>query len=984
MFQRKRVNLAVSLAISAMAPGLAFAQASAPVAETLQRVEVTGSRIKTLDVEGQSPIVVMTAESIKADGIRTAEGLLNSLPQVFADFGGSVSNGATGTATVNLRNLGASRTLVLVNGRRLPAGSPRNVAADLNQIPVSMISRVEVLTGGASAVYGADAVSGVVNFILKDNFQGVELDGTYSFYNHQQGNAVGDVVRTRGFPTPGNKAHDGTTREFSVTMGGNFADGKGNAVLNFTAHKEDALLQSERDFSACSLGVTGGGKAFACSGSSTSYPGRFYLNQGSFTVADDKGGVRAYKSATDAFNFGPINYFQRPADRYSATASAHYDINDMARVYTQLAFHDDHTVAQIAPSGLFTFDTSTAGGLHYENPLLSDAWKAALAASNAEDPAAGSFSKAGDIANILIGRRNKEGGGRQDDLRHTSYRAVVGVKGDIGPWSYDIFGQIGRVVYQETYKNDFSNVRIGRALDAVKDPLTGNTVCRSKLDGTDPNCVPYNIFALGGVTADALNYLQTPGFQKGFTNQGVFGASASADLTQYGLKLPTAQTGLGVAVGVEHRTEQLDLSVDSAFSTGDLAGQGGPTKSVSGNYSVDDVFGELRLPLMDRQPLAYAMNVNLSYRHSKYSTGNSTNTYGSGLEWSPIKEVKFRTSYQQAVRSPNVVELFTPSAIGLYNNDADPCAGEIDPKTGLVAGGATLAACQRTGVTAAQYGKILDSAAGQYNGLFAGNAALKPETSNSLTFGLVANPLKDLTATIDYFSIEVKDAIGSVPPTTSLNQCLDNGDPYFCSKIHRDSKGSLWLLPTGYIDSGNLNLAKYKTKGVDLGLDYGIRLGEKGKLDLSLMGTYLKEFSVETAPGLGAYDCAGLYGSTCGTPAPKWRHKLRASWATPWNVTAALTWRYFGAVDQDTTSSNAQLAGTVNEITKTFKAQNYLDLALSYRLNKTITFAASVNNLLDRDPPIGVTGAPFGNGNTYPVVYDALGRRITLNVNAKF
>lgn len=971
------ISFAVVTALAALTASAALAQQAGT---TLERVEVTGSRIKTLDTEGQSPVVVLSAESIKADGIRTAEGLLNNLPQVFADYGGSVSNGSTGTATVNLRNLGSSRTLVLINGRRMPAGSPRNPAADLNQIPVSMISRVEILTGGASAVYGADAVAGVVNFILKDNFQGVEFDSTYSFYNHQQHNAVGDVVSARGYAVPGNKSNDGATREFSVTVGGNFADNKGNATVNFTAHKEDALLQSERDFSSCSLGIASGGKAFNCGGSSTSATGRFLLNQGSFTVADANGGVRAYSSAKDAFNFGPVNYFQRPADRYTMTATAHYDINEMARVYTQLGFHDDHTVAQIAPSGLF-FGYSP--NIHYENPLLSDAWKSALAKSNSliEDangnPAPLSFNKPGDVANIsALGRRNVEGGGRQDDLRHTSYRAAVGIKGDVGAWSYDAFGQVARVVYQETYKNDFSNARITRALDAVTDPASGKTVCRSTLDGTDPNCVPYNIWALGKVDPAALGYLQTPGFQKGFTNQGVYGVSVSGDLTEYGLKLPTARNGVGVAFGLERRTDQLELSVDNAFSTGDLAGQGGPTKSVAGKYSVDDIYGEVRVPLADRQPLIYAMNLNASYRHSKYSTGNGTNTYGTGLDWSPIKEIKLRGSFQQSVRSPNVVELFTPGAIGLFNADTDPCSGDTPT--------ATLVQCARTGVTASQYGKIIDSSAGQFNGYFAGNTALKPETAHSLTLGLVATPIQDLTVSLDYFSIKVKDAIGSVPATTSLNQCLETGDAYFCSKIHRDKLGSIWISQAGYIDSVNLNLAQYKTQGLDVGMDYAMRLGGMGKLNVSLLGTFLKEFSVETAPGLGSYDCAGLYGSTCGTPSPKWRHKLRAAWATPWNVNAALTWRYFGSVDTDTTSSNSQLAGTVNEITKTFAAQNYLDLSLSYRLTKAITLAGSINNLLDKDPPTGVTGAPFGNGNTYPVVYDALGRRVTLSLNAKF
>ena len=969
MFQRKRVNIAVLIALGAVMPGVVSAQ------ETLQRVEVTGSRIKTIDTEGQSPIIVLGAEAIKADGIRTAEGLLNNLPQVMADYGGSVSNGATGTATVNLRNLGSNRTLVLVNGRRMPAGSPRNPAADLNQIPVSMISRVEILTGGASAVYGADAVAGVVNFILKDNFQGVELDATHQFYNHQQHNSVASVVSGRGFVLPGDKSADGKVNEFSLTLGGNFADNKGNATINFTAHKEDPLLQSERDFSSCSLGVASGGKAFSCAGSGTSFPGRFLLNNGSATVADANGGVRPYVAATDAYNFGPLNYFQRPSDRYSMTAIAHYDINDMARVYTQLGFHDDYTVAQIAPSGLFGFDASGNNSIKYDNPLLSDAWKARLNASNQSLDTPLTFNKSGDTADLLIFRRNVEGGGRQDQLRHTSYRAVVGVKGDVGAWSYDAFGQVGRVVYQEVYKNDFSNNRIARSLDVVKN-AAGTPVCRSALNGTDPNCVPYDVWSLGKINPAALNYLQTPGFQKGFTNQGVFGASVSGDLTEYGIKLPTARSGVGVAFGVEHRTEQMELSTDAAFETGDLAGQGGPTKGVAGQYNVDDIYGEIRVPLLERLPFAYSMNLNTSYRHSKYSTGNSTNTYGTGLDWSPIREVKLRGSYQQAARSPNVTELFSPQSQGLYNNDADPCAGAAPT--------ASLAECQRTGVTSAQYGKIQDSPAGQYNGLFGGNPTLKPETSKSVTLGVVATPLRDLSVSLDYYSIKVADAIGSLPPQTSLTQCLKTGDSKFCGLITRDRLGTLWATTAAQIVSTNINVASFKTQGVDLGVDYGMRLAELGRVDMSFLGTYVKESSSESAPGLGSYDCAGLYGSTCGNPMPTWRHKLRGTWATPWGVTASLTWRHFSGVKVDTSSSNAQLAGAVSEITSKIPSMDYLDLSGSYKLNKTVTLYAGINNLLDKDPPVLVTGAPFGNGNTYPVLYDALGRRVTLNVNVKF
>ncbi len=945
--------------------GLAIAPGVMAQDATMQRVEITGSRIKTINTDGASPVVTLSAAAIKASGVRTAEELLNGLPQVMADFGASVSNGATGTATVNLRNLGASRTLVLVNGRRLPAGSPRSVAADLNQIPVSMIERIEVLTGGASAVYGADAVAGVVNFILKNNFQGIEFDVNHSFFNHQQGNSVAAIVEKRGFAVPGDKSADGAATEFSMTIGGNFADNKGNAVINLTHKRENALLQSERDFSACALNPSGDGKSYVCGGSSTSFPGRFITGAGNLTVADAAGNTRPWVSATDIFNFGPTNYFQRPSDRYSVTALAHYDINNMARVYTQLAFHDDSTVAQIAPSGLFGFDASGVNAVKFGNPLLSADWRAKLG-----------LTKAGDTADVLILRRNVEGGGRQDHLRHTSYRTVAGVKGDIGAWSYDAFAQLGRVVYQETYKNDFSITRTARAMDVVTDPATGKAVCASALNGTDPNCVPYNIWALGKIDPAALAYLATPGFQKGFTEQAVFGASLSADLTAYGMKLPMAKEGVGVSFGLEHRTERLELETDAAFSSGDLAGQGGPTFGVAGKYSVKDVFGEVRVPIASRQPFAYDLNLNASYRHSAYSSGNSTNTYGTGVEWSPIKEVKLRGSHQQAARSPNVVELFTPAGAGLFNMDSDPCAGATPT--------ASLAQCQRTGVTAALYGGIPDSTAGQYNALYGGNTNLKPEVSKSNTFGFVVTPIKNLNLSIDYFSIDVEDAIGVLPPTTTLTQCLETGNPKFCSLITRDRLGSLWATPAAQVIATNLNIASFGTRGIDFGADYAMGLGSMGKLDLSFLGTYTKKFTVETVPGLGSYDCAGLFGSTCGNPHPTWRHKLRTSWVTPWGMTAGLTWRHFDSVNADVTSDNPQLKGTVREVQASIPSRDYLDVSMSYKIMKNVTLNGSINNLLDKDPPVLNTGAPFGNGNTYPGVYDALGRKISLSMTAKF
>lgn len=941
----------------------AFAQEAAPV---MQKVEVTGSRIPTANLEGPSPITVMSAKEIKMDGVRSVENLLNNLPQVFADQGGTISNGASGTATVNLRNFGADRTLVLVNGRRLPAGSPSNTAADLNQIPAPLIKRVEVLTGGASAIYGSDAVAGVVNFIMVDNFQGAQIELNHSFYNHSQhGGPAADASKARNFPLPGDINADGKIKDGTLLIGGNFAENKGNATVFFSYKKEDALLQSQRDFTGCSLAGFTSGNTLKCGGSGTSFPGRFFTAAGQKTVADANGGVRPYVAATDQYNFGPLNYFQRPSERYGFNASAHYDISDKARVYSEAGFHDDHTVAQIAPSGLFGFDASGANAIHLENPFLSQAWKTALG-----------LDAANPTAESTIFRRNVEGGGRQDDIRHTSYRGVLGVKGEIGNWNYDLFAQLGRVVYAENYLNDFSNNRIGRALDVVMSPA-GVPVCRSALNGTDPACAPYNIWSLGKVTPEALKYLQTPGFKQGGTSQSIQGFNLSTDLGEYGLKMPTATSGVGIALGAEHRTEKLSLRTDSAFESGDLAGQGGPTHGVEGGFSVKDFFVEARVPLIEKRPFADLLSVNASYRKSDYSTGQKTDSYGFGGEWAPVKEARVRASYQRAARAANVVELFTPTGLGLYENDSDPCAGATPT--------ASAAACAKTGVTAAQYGHIEDSPAAQYNALFGGNTKLKPETSDSYTLGLVLTPMRNLSLTFDYFNMTVDGVIGGAPPTTTLSQCISTGDPKFCSLITRDRLGTLWALPTAQIVATNQNLGMRKTSGIDVGANYGHKLSGYGALDFSFTGTYLKEFLQEDFPGSGAYDCAGFFGPSCGTPLPTWRHKIRATWSTPWGVDLAVTWRHLNEVKLSSTSSDTHLSGPSEPADRVFGARNYFDLAANWQITKQYALRAGVNNLLDKDPPVGgVTSGTFGNGNTFPQVYDAMGRRVFLNLTARF
>jgi len=948
----------------------AAAPAAAPKAEDkVDRIEVTGSRIPSASLEGTSPVTIVDAATIKTDGLRSVENLLNNLPQVFADQGANVSNGSSGTATVNLRNLGANRTLVLVNGRRLPAGSPGTIAADLNQIPAALIKRVEVLTGGASAIYGSDAIAGVVNFIMNDKFEGVQIQANQSFYNHKQQNAAGvaDLIRARSatnpanFILPGDKSNDGQIFDANILMGSNFANGKGNATIFLGYKKEQALLQSERDFSAC--GVTSTATGFVCGGSSTSATGRFFnLNNGrSFTPADAAGTARAYSGATDAYNFNPTNYYQRPSERYSVATFANYEITDFAKVYSEFSFHNDNTVAQIAPGGVFFTDNIYT--ISAQNPLLSASWRTALGLVNPTD-----------TTDIYLGRRNVEGGGRTSSFTNTSFRTLLGVKGDIGNWTYDAFMQVSKVNGTAVTGNYFSRSRIVLAMDAVRSP-SGAIVCRS-----GGSCVPYNPWRLDGVTPAQLNYLQVPGNATGATQQAIQGANISTDLGLYGIKFPTAKSGVGVAFGVERRTEKLDNNTDQPTRDGDLSGAGGPNLGISGaKFTVQEIFTEMRAPLIEGAQFADLLSVNASYRNSDYDRpAAKTNTFGLGIEWAPIKAMRLRASYQEAVRAPNLIELYTASGLGLYDG-SDPCEGTTPV--------ASQAACARTGLPASLYGRVSPNATTQYVGLFGGNANLKPEKAKSNTLGIVFAPTANLSLTLDFFDIKVEDTVGVIPATTTLTSCLATGAPAACSLIQRSPQGTLYSQLSSFILANNVNIGALKTSGMDIGVNYSQKLGQYGRLTANFVGTRLQKLELTPVQGGSSYDCAGLYGLTCGTPSPKWRHKARASWATPWDVDLALTWRYIGRVSIDTTSSAPLLrpATPPNAVDRELSERNYFDLAAAWQVTKKISLSGGINNLLDKDPPIsGNTPTGFGNGNTFPQVYDALGRRVFANATYRF
>ena len=515
----------------------------------------------------------------------------------------------------------------------------------------------------------------------------------------------------------------------------------------------------------------------------------------------------------------------------------------------------------------------------------------------------------------------------------------------------------------------------------VTDPATGQPACASAVNGTDTACVPWDIFHTNGVTPAALNYLNTPGFSNGFTSQSVVGLQFDSDLgAAYDWRTPWAKNGAAVAFGIERRVEKLNYQVDDALVSGDLSGFGGASPAISGQYTVKEFYFEGRLPIMEQKDWAYLLSVNGAYRYSDYTTGVHANSYGLGAEWAPVRDYKFRATYQQATRAPNIIELFTPASTNLFNMYVDPCAGP-NP-TGSLAG------CIASGLPAARYGAAnLGNPAGQYNISTGGNPNLKAEEAHTYTVGLVMTPLPNLSATIDYWNIDLKDAIGINPAVFELNSCVFLGQ--LCNTIHRlPGTGSLWRSTAGFVEGTLKNIGGEKTDGIDITANYNTPIKDWGSVNVSFVGTWLNKFEVQPIAGQGSYDCAGLFGVICGTPLPQFRSKLRGTWNTPWfNTALSLAWRYYDSVDIDAGSSNPLLAAPFNPVNGKLDSQNYIDLALSWQIDKNFTLYAGCNNVFDQDPPIissTIAGPAFGNGNTYPQVYDSLGRNFFLSVTAKF
>ncbi|ESQ84056.1 hypothetical protein AEAC466_09940 [Asticcacaulis sp. AC466] len=964
----------------------AFAQseaAPAPEASAATEVVVTGTRIRRPNLKSASPITSVDSKEVKLQGAIAVDTFLKSLPQVEAGNNENQSNNSDGTAGVNLRSLGVNRSLVLIDGQRfLPT-----LGVDLNFIPSTLVERTDVLTGGASSVYGSDAMSGVVNFIMRKKLNGLRVDAQYSIYEHTNDDSyLRGIQSAAGIKLADKNVWDGQKYDFNVAAGGDIDGGKGNVMGYFGYRKMEAVRQDSRDYSNCALVFADdSGSQFGCGGSSNHAYGRFRPLTGpnaNQDFANAKDGTKTWVTNDSSFNYNyaPDNYTLRNSERYQAGTFVNYKFNEHVEAYGSAMFMDDHSISQVAPSAIWSGRPFT---VNCDNPLMSDAQKTILC---------GSTTSTADARTQVV-YRAATGAPRRNDMRHTNYRFAGGFRGAINDvWSYDANYMYASTTAQSNYQNDINQDKAAKALQVVN--VNGVATCKSVVDGTDPLCKPIDVFSAKGPDAAGYNYIYAPTFTHIAQTINVFNAFVTGNLGEYGVKSPWADGGVALVLGGEKRRESYDAKYDETQLAAGLV-------NTDGKISVNEYFTELDVPVVSDKPWVKLLNLGIGYRNSDYSASSSstsgsskkTETYKIEGRYAPTSDIQFRASYNKAMRAANITELFAAQGVGNVGL-IDPCAGATQS--------ATEAQCALTGVTHNQYvNKTIEATpADTGTALSGGNPDLKPEEAKTTTYGFVFTPRNiPLAVSVDYYKIHVDGYIGSIDPAVSLSQCLTTGSAFYCGLIHRDPEtGALfgYNMAGGHVISTNVNTGFLETTGYDVTATYNLATEnlfgkDYGTVNFSMVGTYLKSLKTEVLPGLGTYDCTGLFGGTCGQPKPKWRHNLRTTWNVPGDnvwapTTVSVNWRYFGKVDLATNTSDQYLSGTKSVINAKIEAYNYIDLAITKNLPHDLVLRAGINNVFDKNPPAIMGGllVTNGNGNTYPSTYDPLGRMLFIGISSAF
>ncbi len=905
--------------------------------EAVEKIQVVGSRLKRANLTSVTPVVEVSDFEFDISGNLNIEQKLAELPSTLPAFGPASNNPGDGTATVNLRGVGTARTLVLVNGRRW-VPSRQDGVVDLNTIPASLIENVEIITGGASAVYGSDALGGVVNFNLVDDFEGVEMSALYD-------------VTGEG---------DGAKYNFDITMGGNFADGKGNAVVYMGYSERKPIFQADRSFSDVALTESGG---VLVPGGSSGIPGTRIFGGPTLPNGDvlgtfePDGTGRAFVDPADRFNYAPDNFLQLPQSRHTAQAFAHYYLADNARLYGEITFVRNEIPQELAPTPAFLGTVE----VNPDSPFFGAGVQTALDGERIDTNGDGVIDGDDNAEFGFIGRRMVENGSRQSIDTRTAFRMLVGVDGDINDfWSYDVYFSRSILDQSNTLNNDVSDSRFRQAVLVTDDGLA----CQD----TSGGCAPLNIFGAGNISQAAIDFVNVGATNITNIEQNVFLASVAGELP---FTLPGATEAISVAFGFERRRDESTFRPDTFLSSGDVLGFNAGRATI-GSYSSNEYFAEISIPILSGQDYAEELSVWGAVRSSDYSNIGAVTSFATALNFKPTETVGLRLGVQRAVRAPNVSELFLGQANG-FPAATDPCS------VAGISGDTDVALCQATGVPAGQVG-VFTQANGQIEGLFGGNPDLQEETSDTVTVGLIFEPMEGLDVTIDYFSIEIEDAIsvlgGGVDNVLDIcyNQVKDLASP-FCQAIQRRPDGNV-----NVVNVLNENIANISTKGVDFNVNYttDVNFGiyeDTSTISVNFRSTYLTEFDVQPVADLPTInECAGEFGNTCGIPRSEFQYNIRANWSTgPLTVSALL--RYLSPVDDDSITNGGAVRADI--VVPELAAAYYVDLSAAYAVSDDFRINFGVNNLFEEEPtPIGDQQQ---QANTFPEVYDVLGRRLFIS-----
>lgn len=949
----------------------------------LEAVRVTGSRIVIPGATSASPIVTVRAEEFNLQQTPEVEQVLRTLPSTLPSDGSNVNNGTAGAALINLRGLGASRNLILIDGKRL---TPYDIngLVDTSQIPTALLDRVDLVNGGASAVYGSDAITGAVNFIMKRNFEGVDVRYSNSLTEQQ----------------------DGDKSSLAIAMGSNVANGKGNvsAALNYS-HR-DGIQLGQRDLGQLGI-VTADGSGLAnflggiaptpapagcdgpgavtAGGSSTTLPTRV-------SIVGVPGTARQFRNDgtlganCSVFNFNPFNYYETPQDRYGGAVFGHLEVNKHAEAYGRFLYSNTRVRQQVAPSGVF----GTAFFTPLNNPLIGDQARQTfinqgeaarvagrLNAGNYRDTNRNGVVDSPDYLNIAYRRRTVEFGERSTTYGNSTYQAVVGLQGNIiGAWDYDVSFQRGQA---ESNRISAGYTNLANIANAIDSTVAG--VCTNG----DPTCVPLNLFGgFGAITPAQAAYSSATALENRIYTQYITNATVSGSVD---FARPLATRPLGLSFGVERRREAGTTTPDECLKLAPsscLGGAGGNTLPISGGFGVNELFTEATLPLLDDLPFAKALDLNAGYRWSDYNPTGLNRTWKYGATWTPVDSVLLRASHQRAARAPNVGELAAPQTTGLANALFDPCSsGNPDAATPSQA---LVDRCVATGVLAADVGKIEDITAGQVNGFFGTDLQNlpSPEKADTTTFGITFRPknfgvIRNFYASFDYYDIKITNFIGGFGAQEVLDACYVGGDLSQCGKIRRLNET---LVSDGSgIQLFTTNLKVARAEGLELVTNFDVGVGSYGKVKLGLNANYYLKQESQSSTLVPVIDCKGVYGNQCGNPLPRLRVTQRTTWSVK-DLDASVLWRYQGGASVE----NAQTASTFLPF-QHIGDYSYFDASLGYTFRKKYKVSILATNLLDRQPPVVGNEAATtssNSGNTFPSVYDTLGRSYTLGLSASF